>query len=125
MHRSLGTAGQPGDAASSRRSPCRDRGLLDDHPAAAVALHRAPVQRTAPCLVEVLRLDGASAHQPFRDIYCTGRAEAVGMFTVPANSYKTCVDSTGLASGIVNPMEEFMHHIMFAKLDYLCVCMHV
>lgn len=37
------------------------------------------------------------------------------MFTVPANSYKTCIDSTGLASGIVSPIEEFMHHIMFAK----------
>lgn len=48
--RSLGTAGQPGDAASGRCGPCGDRGLLDDHPAAAVALRRAAAQRTAPGL---------------------------------------------------------------------------
>lgn len=50
VSRSLGTAGQLGDAASGRCSPCRDWGLLDDHPAAAVALCRPPAQRTAPCL---------------------------------------------------------------------------
>lgn len=48
--RSLGTAGQPGDAASGRCGPCGDRGLLDDHPAAAVALRRAAAQRAAPGL---------------------------------------------------------------------------
>lgn len=53
--RSLGTAGQLGDAASGRCSPCRDWGLLDDHPAAAVALCRPPAQRTAPCLAPETR----------------------------------------------------------------------
>lgn len=78
MHRSPGTAGQPGDAASRRRSPCRDRGLLDDHPAAAVALHRAPVQWPAPCLVEVLRVDGASAHQPPEIFIALGEQRLLG-----------------------------------------------
>lgn len=53
MRRSPGTPGQPGDAASSGRCPHRDRGLVDDHPTAALALHRASAQRTAPRLAGV------------------------------------------------------------------------
>lgn len=48
--RSLGTAGQLGDAASRGRSPRGDRGLLDNHPAATLALRRAAAQRAAPDL---------------------------------------------------------------------------
>lgn len=54
--RSPGAAGQPGDAASSRCSTSRYRWLMDDHPAAAVALHRAAAQRTAPCLAQMPRV---------------------------------------------------------------------
>lgn len=45
-----GPAGQLGDAASGRRSAGRDRGLLDDHPAATLALRWAAAQRAAPHL---------------------------------------------------------------------------
>ena len=48
--RSPGVAGLPGDAAGGGRGARGHRRLLDDHPAAAVALHRAPPQRTAPRL---------------------------------------------------------------------------
>lgn len=42
-----GPPSQPGAAASRGRSARGDRGLLGDHPAAPVALHRAEAQRTA------------------------------------------------------------------------------
>lgn len=46
------------------------------------------------------------------------------LFTVPEESYKTCINSTGQGSGIVNLVEEFMHHIVFAKLVCLCACVY-
>lgn len=67
---SPGSAGQPGDAARGGCCPRGDGGLLDDHPAAAVALHGAPSQRTAPRLAPVL-LDAAPAHRPSAEIFCT------------------------------------------------------
>lgn len=48
--RSPGTPGQLGDAASGGRGPRGDRGLLDDHPAATLALRWAAAQRAAPHL---------------------------------------------------------------------------
>uniref|UniRef100_A0A3Q2ZYU0 Lymphoid-restricted membrane protein n=1 Tax=Kryptolebias marmoratus TaxID=37003 RepID=A0A3Q2ZYU0_KRYMA len=48
--RSAGSAGQPGDAARRGRGARGDGGLLDDHPAAAVAVHGASAQRTTPRL---------------------------------------------------------------------------
>ncbi|CAF96319.1 unnamed protein product, partial [Tetraodon nigroviridis] len=48
--RSPGAAGQLGDAAGRGRGPRGDRGLLDDHPAATLALRWAAAQRTAPSL---------------------------------------------------------------------------
>lgn len=47
---STGSVGEPDDAACSRCSTCGHRGLLDDHPAASVALYWAEAQRPAPCV---------------------------------------------------------------------------
>lgn len=50
VRRSPGSVGLPGDAAGCRRRPHGDGRLVDDHPAAAVALHRTAAQRPAPRL---------------------------------------------------------------------------
>ncbi len=47
---STGPAGEPDVTACSRCSTCGHRGLLDDHPAASVALYWAEAQRPAPCV---------------------------------------------------------------------------
>lgn len=136
--RSLGAPSQPGDAASSWCSPCGDRGLLDDHPAASVALRRAPAQWTTPCLAPPLpktRVDGATAQKPSAAMICVlkwwwrkvqvyrSRAEVFGMFYWCLKIPKTRLAFIAQArpQGIANPMEEFMHHITFAKLVILCV----
>lgn len=49
-HRPLGAACQLGNAASGGRCSRGDRRLLDDHPAAAVALRWPASQRAASCL---------------------------------------------------------------------------
>lgn len=48
-------------------------------------------------------------------------AEAFGMFTVSEESYKTCIDSTSQGLGIVNLVEEFMHHICLNV--HACACL--
>uniref|UniRef100_A0A1A8FBE0 Lymphoid-restricted membrane protein n=1 Tax=Nothobranchius korthausae TaxID=1143690 RepID=A0A1A8FBE0_9TELE len=67
VSRSVGSSGQPGDAASSGRCSGGDRRLLDDHPAAAVALHGAPAQRTTPSLTQVQQEDAPMAQRFFAD----------------------------------------------------------
>lgn len=47
---STGPAGKPDVTACSRCSTCGHWGLLDDHPAASVALYWAEAQRPAPCV---------------------------------------------------------------------------
>lgn len=47
---STGPLGKPDVTACSRCSTCGHRGLLDDHPAASVALYWAEAQRPAPCV---------------------------------------------------------------------------
>uniref|UniRef100_A0A1A8JS01 Lymphoid-restricted membrane protein n=1 Tax=Nothobranchius kuhntae TaxID=321403 RepID=A0A1A8JS01_NOTKU len=67
VSRSVGSSGQPGDAASSGRCSGGDRRLLGDHPAAAVALHGAPAQRTTPSLTQVQQEDAPMAQRFFAD----------------------------------------------------------
>ncbi|TMS02567.1 Lymphoid-restricted membrane protein [Larimichthys crocea] len=116
----LALLGQPGDAASGRCSTCGDRGLLDDHPAAAMALHRTPTQWTAPSLAP--ETQGAwcyclSAHccgdEGIYNVQVLSRSSWDVYWCLKIPKQRLSLTAQARPQGIVNPMKDFYtsHHV--------------